>query len=144
MLCARAGLPPAAGRILGWLLVAESPEQSSLALQRALDVSAGTVSTMTRFLAELGLVESRRAPTGRQMLYMLRPDGWTRFLAERTMTVQATREAAERGLALLAGTPPSRRARLREMYTLYRWWEQEARALFNRWEVHGPRMPPDA
>ena len=42
------GLPRMAGRILGWLLIAEPPHQSTEQLINALMASKGSISSMTR------------------------------------------------------------------------------------------------
>lgn len=136
-MCEHAGLPRAAGRLLGWLLVADPPEQSAAGLRAALGASAGSVSTTARLLIDLGLVERIKVAGDRRAYYRMRPGGWTQFLRERTATVRATRDVAAQGLALLADTPEARRRRLREMHDLYAWWEREALALLERWTRQG-------
>ncbi len=51
------GLPRMAGRIFGWMLVAESPHQSLQELAEALRASKGSISNMTRYLMQLDVIE---------------------------------------------------------------------------------------
>ena len=50
------GLARAHGKLLAWLLVCDPPHQSSTDLAAALDLSAGSVSTGTRFLENARLI----------------------------------------------------------------------------------------
>ena len=58
----RDGLPRMAGRIFGWLLLCDPPEQTLEDLAGALHGSKASMSTMTRLLAGAGLIERMRLP----------------------------------------------------------------------------------
>ena len=62
------GMPRMAGRILGWLSVSDSPHQTTSDLAEALMASKGSISTMTRFLIRIGLIE-RISPLGQRRDY---------------------------------------------------------------------------
>jgi predicted ArsR family transcriptional regulator len=65
---AEGGMPPAAGRMLGWLLLRDQP--SSLdEVAEALQVSKSAASDHGRLLAHLGVVEVRRRPGDRRDYY---------------------------------------------------------------------------
>ena len=51
------GLPRMAGRVLGVLLIAEPPQQSLNDLCEMLQASKSSVSTTTRLLIEMGLID---------------------------------------------------------------------------------------
>jgi DNA-binding transcriptional regulator GbsR (MarR family) len=57
------GLPRMVGRVLGALLVSDPPERAAKELAEALRASRGSISSATRTLVQLGLVE-RRTRTG--------------------------------------------------------------------------------
>ena len=62
------GLPPAAGRMLGWLLLRSGP--SSLdEVAEGLRISKSAASDQGRLLARLGVVEVRRHPGDRRDFY---------------------------------------------------------------------------
>src|SRR5690348_6943728 len=72
----RSGMSPVAGRILGRLLVCDPDHQSSSQLAEYLNASAGAVSTASRFLVQIGLVERVRFRGDRAMYFRIRPDAW--------------------------------------------------------------------
>jgi len=72
LLFARWGLPRTAGRIWGWLFVCDPPEQTAMQLAEALHVSKASVSTNTRLLESLGLIERVGLNNDRKILSMLR------------------------------------------------------------------------
>lgn len=67
------GLSPIAGRILGWLLIAPRPDQSSAEIATAIDVSRGSVSTQTQVLQGMGMVERFRRTGSREVFFHVHP-----------------------------------------------------------------------
>lgn len=115
------GRPRIAGRILGWLLICEPPEQSFADLVAVLGVSKGSVSAMTRLLLEGGLIERVPVPGDRQTYYQMAPDAWSRVLTWIAERVRRMAEAADAGLALVERRhPDADHWLLREMRQLYR------------------------
>src|SRR5262249_53984399 len=92
------GLPRIAGRILAWLLICEPHEQSAEDLACAINASKGSVSTMTRMLAEMGMIERVARPLSRRDLYVVRDDGWQHIFSRRMALLSTFRRVAERGL----------------------------------------------
>lgn len=128
------GLPHIAGRVIGWLLICDPPEQSAAQLAQALQVSRSSISSTMRLLTPSGLVEGVRRRGDRQEYFRIAADGWSRMLAGRYARTAAFREVTERGLDVLADAPPSRRERLANVAELYRFLEYELPALWARWE----------
>jgi DNA-binding transcriptional regulator GbsR (MarR family) len=127
------GLPRMAGRILGWLLVCTPPFQTSDQVAEALDASKGTVSTMTRMLIQLGLIEKIGLPGERRDYFRIRPDLWEQMIAQQLTEIAQMRDMAERGLELMKQAPLADRQRLSEMYELYSFFEQELPSLLERY-----------
>jgi len=73
------GLPRMAGRILGWLIIADPPHQSATQITEALIASKGSISTITRLLIQLGLVERISLPGVRQDYFRIRADAWQSY-----------------------------------------------------------------
>jgi DNA-binding transcriptional regulator GbsR (MarR family) len=73
------GLPRSAGRIFGYLLLAEHP-CSLDDLVETLQVSKGSVSTNARLLEQSGLLERTSEPGDRRDFYQLHSDAWERML----------------------------------------------------------------
>lgn|GEM_PF-359915 len=142
MLLERDGLPRMAGRIFGWLLVCDPPEQSMEELAAAVQGSKASMSTMTRLLVQADLVEKVHHPGARRDVFRIRVGQWQRLWESRMQLVQETAVLAARGLELLSGRPPSSRGRLEELHYQYRFMEQHLPALLERFDRE--RSPPRA
>ncbi len=74
------GGPRTAGRIIGWLMICDPPHQSAADLVEVLDISSGSVSTLTRQLMTLGMVERITFPGDRSSYFQLREHAWVRLI----------------------------------------------------------------
>jgi DNA-binding transcriptional regulator GbsR (MarR family) len=131
----RSGLPRMAGRLLGRLLICDPPHQSTEQLCEALQVSKGSISTMTRHLIQIGLIERFGIPGIRHDYFRLKPDAW-KNLIERGFSeqVKACRKVAEHGSKVVAEEACDKRKWLEEMRDFYVFLEQELPPLLERWE----------
>jgi len=130
----QSGMPRMAGRILGWLLISDSPHQMTGELTEALMASKGSISTMTRFLIRIGLIERISLPGQRRDYFRFKSGAWHRWLKEGLVQTTTARQLAERGLELLEGKSQLNRQGLEEMRDMYAFFEQEFPALVERWE----------
>ena len=128
------GLPRMAGRILGWLLIANPPYQSSSELVEMLSASKGSISAMTRLLIQAGLVERVSFPGDRRDYFRIKLGAWSAVMEQRLAQIVAIRQLADRGLALLEDDRPEYSQRLREMRDLHAFFEQEWPHLLDRWK----------
>jgi DNA-binding MarR family transcriptional regulator len=128
------GLPRMMGRVFGWLLIADPPEQTFAELTEALGASKGSISTATRGLIQGKLIERASIPGQRRDIYRVRQGGWAEILRQRQSMTTQMRLLAERGLALLDDAAPERKKYLAEMHSLYAFFEREMPALIDRWE----------
>lgn len=124
-----------AGRIIGWLLICDPPRQTAAQLAEALHASAGSISTHTRMLLQMNLVEKVAVRGDRRAWYQLSDGAWERALRAKVTSFTLMREQAERGLALLADKPPAVRARLEELHDLYVFFEREYPSLLERFHA---------
>jgi DNA-binding transcriptional regulator GbsR (MarR family) len=135
MVFEQTGLPRMAGRILGWLIISDPPHQSTDQLTQALMASRGSISTMTRLLIQIGLIERLSLPGVRHDYFRLRSDASQRMIRRGLEDeIKMVRQFAERGLELLAGKTTVTRTRLEEMRDVYAFLEREFPALLERWE----------
>ncbi|MBN1679038.1 MAG: MarR family transcriptional regulator [Anaerolineae bacterium] len=130
----RSGLTRMAGRILGWLLICEPPHQSMKELAQALHASKGSISSMTRMLIRLGLVERFSFPGERRDYFRIRPDAWQYLMDTKLTELRHMREMAERGLALLEEKDSDVRHRLSGLHDIAIFLEREFPALVERWQ----------
>jgi hypothetical protein len=118
-----AATPRMVGRVLGWLLVCDPPEQSSSELAERLQASKGSISTATRVLLRMGMIERVRLRGERFDRFIARPEAWDEYLW-REDQFTAPRRVLRLGLDALNDEPPSRRARLEHLDSIYAWWEK--------------------
>jgi len=128
------GMPRMAGRIFAWLLIANPPLQSSGELVEVLQASKGSISTITRLLIQIGLIERVSLPGDRRDYFQIKPNAWSQLSQQRLKQIAAFRELAEQGLGLMEGASPAMQQRLREMRDIHAFWERELPLLNQRWE----------
>ena len=92
------------GRVLGWLLVCDPPEQSAAQLAEALDASKGAISGATAALVRMRLVERLRIRGERADRFRMRPEAWDDAVRE-----PGAAEAERCLRPALRRSPPSRR-----------------------------------
>lgn len=127
-----------AGRIFGWLLISNPPHQSMDQLVEVLQASKGSVSTMTRLLIQVSLIERLSLPGQRRDYFRIRPHAWSQMIKQRLVQITAFREMADKGLKLLEDEPPNLRQRLEEMRDIHAFFERELPAMNARWEAERP------
>lgn len=127
------GLPRMQGRILGWLLVCDPPEQSAEDLAEALSASRGSISMAIRMLQDNKAVERRTVPGSRRAYYRLRPGFWLQEADTKARLARSWLRLTERGLGLMTDHRPERTERLREAREMYAFLEQEYAAIAERW-----------
>jgi len=129
------GLPRMAGRVLGVLLICDPPAQSLTDLCELLQASKSSVSTTTRLLTEMGLIERVPSPVPRQIYFQFKSGGWTVFIRQRLKLWASLHQIAEQGLELLQGRDLTGRERLQEAHDMFSLIEQELPTLLERVET---------
>ena len=128
------GLSRIAGRIIGRLLICLPAEQTSAELARDLSASKGSISTNTRLLVQLGIIERTSRLGQRAVLFRIAPGAWGRLIRNEQARVTLFREGAERGLERLADVPGAERTRLEEFRDFYAFIEREYPLLLEHYE----------
>jgi DNA-binding transcriptional regulator GbsR (MarR family) len=128
------GLPRMAGRIFGWLLVCEPPHQSAEQLANVVKASKGSISSMTRLLIQMGMVERMGLPGRRDTYYRIRSGSWSELMKTHLTNLTAFRKLAEQGLVLIATRDPESRKRLQELRDFHAFLEKEIPALIDRYD----------
>jgi DNA-binding transcriptional regulator GbsR (MarR family) len=128
------GLPRMAGRIFGWLLLSDPPHQSPGELAEMLQASKGSISTMTRLLVQIGLIERISLPGQRRDYFRIKLNAWSEVSKQRLAQISTFRQLAEQGLQILETDDPALRQRLEEMRDIHAFLEREFPLLTDRWE----------
>lgn len=107
------------GRLVGWLLLCDPPEQTPAQLVEVLGVSKASVSTELRRLEQLGVIERTTLPGDRRSFWRIATQAWPELMERRLRMIDHFVELADQGLALLAHEPAARRTRLAGMRHAY-------------------------
>jgi DNA-binding transcriptional regulator GbsR (MarR family) len=107
------GGPRTMGRVYGWLLICNPPQQSLSELAEALSVSKASVSTVARQLQQGGMIERLPSPT-RQHHYRVTPGGFASVLNTQLSLMKLGIDAADFGLSLLGDDRSDQRERLED------------------------------
>ena len=129
------GLPLMAGRLLGWLLICNPPEQSSSQLIDHLSASKGSISTNTRLLIRMSLVEKVAVPGSRIAHFRVRPDAWEMIMEQQMNHISTFRALLDDGLKLMSASSAQQRRRLEDTRDLYAFFEEEFPQLLSSWRT---------
>lgn len=129
------GMPRAMGLILGYLLVCEPAEQTSADMQRELDLSAGSISTMLAMLVDSGLVSRTKKPGQRKIYYLITENSWQRTIEMRLKGIENIRNMAEKGLAAADNY------RMRELYNVFDFFAAELERMVERLDARRATRP---
>lgn len=127
------GLARTAGRMLGWLLICDPPHQTMDELVEVLQVSKSSISTTSRLLMYIGLVNKVSFPGERKDYYRISENAWVQGWEAKNNQTTEMKLMAVRGLSLLPEDDAERRERLQEMHDLYAFLEEELPKLTQRW-----------
>ena len=119
------GMTPMAGRMWGWLLICDPPEQTAGEIADALHASRGAISGTARLLATSGLIRRTKKRGDRREYFSAPPEALDSLLGSAAGIYRQMRAIAERGLAAIADRPVESRARLQEFCDVMAFVEHE-------------------
>lgn len=97
-----------AGRLLAWLMICDPPERTAAELVEDLGVSTGSVSTVTRSLTSVGLLERTTFPGERSSYFRLRTHAWLEAMNARMAGIAELRQMALAAQRLIGEDRPDR------------------------------------
>jgi DNA-binding transcriptional regulator GbsR (MarR family) len=131
----RYGFPPMVGRVLGYLLVCDSRDQTIAELSDALLASRTAVTGALSGLERLHAIQRSRAAGER--MDRVRVDFSSAQARGFDITeYQELGDLAREGLEVLRDAPAERRAELSEMAAFADWLVDRTRVLQQEWEAH--------
>jgi len=130
------GIPRMAGKVFGFLLLSRDSEVSTDELVGQLQASRGSISTMTRLLIQMGLLDRVGRTGERRDYFRIRPGTWSNILRARMEQLIEFHTLIERGMELVTPKNELPYKRLKEMHEFYEFFEREFPALFERWEEY--------
>lgn len=126
------GMTPMAGRMWGWLLICDPPEQTAAEIAEALQASRGSVSGTARILSTAGMIRRTTRSGDRREYFSAPPEALDSMLASASAIYRQMREIAERGLEATRGSSPAARARLEDFRDVMVFIEREIPAVIAR------------
>ncbi|WP_275003447.1 GbsR/MarR family transcriptional regulator [Promicromonospora iranensis] len=118
MYLARDGVPPIAGRVLGWLMVCDPPEQSAAQISDAIGASRASLTSNLRLLTAMGFLDSRTRPGNRTTYYRMADDAWAVVVRRQIEGIASFLELSRDGMAL---TGPEGSGRVRQAHRTFEW-----------------------
>lgn len=128
------GLPRTSGRLMGWLLVCDPPQQTTSQLVEALHTSKASVSQATQLLAGVGLITKTHRRGTRELTYEMSPGVWERGFEAKHAMIEKMRDLAEEGLAHAEKSGHSA-DRLREVRDIYAFVSDEYGQMLRKWKA---------
>jgi predicted ArsR family transcriptional regulator len=128
------GLPPVTGRVLGWLLICDPPEQTAAEIAEALQTSRSAVGSAIASLENQGQIQRTRAAGERADRVSFHPEADVRSL-ESPVEYGAMLALARHGLEVLRDAPAARRARLVGAVAFYEFLLERMPALADEWRA---------
>jgi DNA-binding MarR family transcriptional regulator len=120
MYLARDGVPPIAGRVLGWLMVCDPPEQSAGQISEAIGASRASLTSNLRLLASMGFLTWRTRPGERTVYYRMAADAWAVVARKQIAGISSFLDITREGLDLV-GPGDERAARIHQAHTTFEW-----------------------
>lgn len=129
------GLPRMAGRLFGWLVIADPPYQSPGELAEVLHASKGSISTSIRLLTQMGFIERHVIPGSRHDHFRLSEGAVKRLINHGLeQEIRMFRELADQGLEMMKDIPAKRKMRLKEIQGRYAYLEKAFPVLLEKYE----------
>ncbi|GAA1572622.1 hypothetical protein GCM10009804_31440 [Kribbella hippodromi] len=128
------------GRVLGYLMVCNRPYVSSAELARALSASAGSISSTTRRLIDLGFIARHAVPGDRNHYFKVDDDVWGSFLAGERRSLNKQQQIFEQMLAELPEGMPGPAKRLRNARNYFEWLASYHRKMLADWQEYRDKL----
>jgi hypothetical protein len=136
------GMPPMTGRVAGYLLICDPPEQTAAEIAEALSASRSAVGTAVAALENFAFIKRSRSGGERADRIGLNPDLGAQGL-EDPAEHGAMLALARHGLEVLRDAPPTRRHRLLEIVAFYEWLQERMPALAAEWRARQQELRAD-
>jgi DNA-binding transcriptional regulator GbsR (MarR family) len=128
----RSGWSRMAGRVWGYLLIVDAEQLSATELVDALDASLSSVSSATRELMGLGMLDRIRQPGERRDYFTIHHGSMLNLVRRRFEMVEVLEDLAERGRESF-GDRPIAQPHLEELNQVYAWFAQELPLVVERY-----------
>ncbi|MEV4123722.1 MarR family transcriptional regulator [Nocardia sp. NPDC049707] len=131
----RMGLVRMTGRVVGWLLVSDPPEQTFGEIADVLQASKGSISSALKTLVTTRWVDKISKPGDRRDYYSIRPGILPELIRQQSGMYTDLTKMTARGLALFDDPNGVDAERVRDTHEFFVWIGKELPALIDRWHA---------
>ena len=100
--------------------------------------SKASISTMSRLLIQLGLIERTGIPDKKGIYFKLREDSYSALLERKMTFIRSLKATMDKGLNLISTDDKERRHKLEEIRDLYLFFEEKFPTLVELWKKEHP------
>lgn len=120
MYLARDGVPPIAGRVLGWLMICDPPEQNAAQISAAIGTSRASLTSNLRLLSSMGFLTWRTRPGERTVYYRMAEEAWSAVVRQQIAGIASFLDITREGLDMV-GPDDDRAKRIRQAHDTFEW-----------------------
>ena len=120
MYLARDGVPPIAGRVLGWLMICDPPEQNAAQISAAIGASRASLTSNLRLLSSMGFLTWRTRPGERTVYYRMAEEAWSAVVRQQIAGIASFLDITREGLDMV-GPDDDRAKRIRHAHDTFEW-----------------------
>ncbi|GAQ51829.1 GbsR/MarR family transcriptional regulator [Streptomyces acidiscabies] len=117
------GVPLIAGRVLGWLMICDPPEQSAQEIASAIGASRASLSTNLRLLSSVGFLHELTRPGSRTVYYRVEDDAWEKVVRRQIASLTSLGRIMRDGMRL-TGPGTARGTRIGAAHEVFEWLEE--------------------
>jgi hypothetical protein len=115
-------MPMIAGRILGWLMICDPPEQTAGEIAQAIGASRASLTNNLRLLSGIGFLSERTRRGDRSAYYRADEKAFDRMIQRQIESMGQLRDLLQGGADLTG--PTERGQRLRDAIEVFNWLER--------------------
>lgn len=128
------GFPPLAGRLVGYLLLAEPPHKSFYEIQDFLMASKSSVSNAIKFLIGQKIVDYITFPGDRKRYFKINAHTWLKETKDRVADIAEIKTAWDETLAMRSDKYPEFNDGIKMLSSFHEYIEIELSKAIQQWE----------
>ncbi|TAF67775.1 MAG: MarR family transcriptional regulator [Cytophagales bacterium] len=134
IVCDKDGFPPLAGRLLGFMILAEPPHKTFDEIVAFLNASKSAVSNTLKFLENQKMIDYTTFPGDRKRYFRLSVENWSNVLIDKMVWLKAMQEQLTIALKIRTEENPEFNEGLRNIIELYEIVIEEMPLIIEKWK----------
>lgn len=134
IVCDKDGFPPLAGRLLGYLMLAEPPHKTFDEIVEFLDASKSAVSNTLKFLESQKMIEYITFPGDRKRYFRMAVNSWPEVMMDKMDWLRMMQKQVRTVLQMRSDKYPEFNEGLQNIHELYEIFIEEMPLLIEKWK----------